>query len=173
MLLTERRWQEIAETLDGEFRPRESAIVSRSRVSPWKVDVPSSPSRRLTSWRRTRLTAFGEASGRPMVIYRDSLPLNLRPEPLSPQHTGWKVRTPPGHYSLSQFMVEVAPAWSAAESRAAIMVTDHGAADWMVVAREHVAAGWEQRVPSLDQLKLAIATLTQLTALPKSRLPFR
>lgn len=175
------RWRRLAHELDAEVHWDKREILSRSRVRPWKIDYlapelidPIQAQARV----RTRLTAYGEPRSRPFAIYRDSLSPLLLP---ATRHTSlpgglrWLLQAfRPRHlYSLSQFMVDVAPTWTEAAPRAAIVVTDHGAADWAIFEPDHVQLGWERGEPSLDQLRLAIATLQELTAAPRSPLPFR
>ncbi len=175
------RWRWLASELDGEVDWGKREILSQSRVRPWKIDylVPEVPDSMHGPARvRTRLTAYGEPRSRPFAIYRDAFsPLLLPPT----RHTelpgglrGLFQRFRPRHlYSLSQFMIDVAPRWADDAPRAAIVVTDRGAADWAIFEPDHVQLGWERREPTVAQLRLAIETLQELTAVPKSPLPYR
>ena len=167
------RLVELALALEGDVRWHEDSIVSLSRVRPWRIDFPPRLDPQSAALTRTRLTAFGEPRSRPFAIYRDSVPRAVLPV-ASAERRRWQWRGAlASPYTLSQFMVDVAPRWVEAAPRAAIVVTDQGAADWIVVEADHVQLGWERARPTVEQLRLAIGTLQQLTALPRSPLPFR
>jgi hypothetical protein len=169
-------WAALALALDGEVKWDAHEIVSLSRVSPWKIDFPAAAELAQPPRVRTRLTAFGEPRSKRFAIYRDSLSRAVLPvpkgAPVKSRRWSWgkRIASP---YSLSQFMVDVAPRWVDAAPRAAIVVTDHGAADWILVEPDHVQLGWERGEPTIDQLKLSIGTLQELLAIPRSTLPFR
>jgi hypothetical protein len=179
-----KRWEGLATALDGHVRWSEQTIVSLSRVKPWKIDyLPPDPAPAFDLQQpvRTRLTAFGEARSKPFAIYRDSIsPARLPavgatqvPNLLRRMMRKLARRGPGGLYTLSQFMVDVAPRWAEPAPLAAIVVTDHGAADWIIVEHDHVQIGWERVQPTVDQLRLSIGALQELTAIPRSPLPFR
>lgn len=174
------QWARLARELEADAHWHKREIISQSRVRPWKLDtLAPDPLHSLPAQgMRLRLTAYGEPRSRPFAIYRDSLSPLLLPATRHTAMPGWLrsifPRLRPRHlYSLSQFLIDVAPTWADAAPRAAIVVTDHGAADWAIFEPDHVQLGWERAQPTLAQLRLAIATLQELTAAPKSPLPFR
>lgn len=168
------RWVELALALGGDVRWHEDSIVSLSRVQPWRIDLPPRLEAHNAARLGTRLTAFGEPRTMPFAIYRDSVPRTVLPHAGAERRRSWQWRRSIiSPYTLSQFMVDVAPRWVEAAPRAAIVITDQGAADWIVVEPDHVQLGWERSRPTVEQLRLAIGTLQKLTAQPRSPLPFR
>lgn len=165
----------MARHLDGELHASEREILSRSRTRPWKLKLARSADGYAWPDERTQLIVFGEPRSRLFAVHRDSLPPSVLPSALSGKQLRWRWLGAKGvsRYTLSQFLVDIAPRWADPAPRAAITVTDHGAADWILVDSEHVAAGWEQHHPTLDQLGLSISTLLEITKPLPSTLPFR
>lgn len=165
----------MARHLDGELQPSRREILSRSRTRPWKLKLARGVDGYGEPFDRTQLTVFGEPRSRLFAVHRDTLPPSVLPPALSgkPVRWRWLGAKHVSRYTLSQFLVDIAPRWADPAPRAAITVTDHGAADWILIDREHVAAGWEKRHPTLDQLDLSITTLRKITEPPRGSQPFR
>ncbi len=168
------RWAQLAELLEGELRWDQRSIDSSSRVHPWKISFLRSS--QLQTWQsgHSQLTVFGEPRSRRFAVHRDSLPKEvLRAGTSSKPPEGARKADRLSEYKLSQFLVDIAPRWADPAPRAAITLTDQGAADWVLVDHEHVAIGWERAYPTLAQLELGIRLLRRVTALPASTVPFR
>lgn len=165
----------MAQHLDGELRIAERAVLSRSRVRPWKLQMEKGTDALYQPIERTKLTVFGESRSRLFAVHRDNFSAEVLPRSVSGQRQSWGWSRPASvsRYKLSQFLCEIAPTWADPAPSAAIIVTDHGAADWILVDREHVAAGWEKRPPTIEQVALSITTLLRITKPPPSPVPFR
>lgn len=170
-----RYWLELSNRLDGELQWERRSIDSSSRVRPWKISFMRKEDVREWQLARTQLTVFGEARTRRFAIHRDSLPSDVlrAGERRTKEPTRARKAERMSRYKLSQFLVDVAPRWAHPAPRAAIRLTDQGAADWILVDHEHVALGWEHALPTLDQLAMSIQLLQQVTAPLPSQLPFR